>query len=195
MQRECELETCGQSFESRRSDARYCSASCRATASRRRRAVQKAQTPPTPPPTKRQHLARVVDLEERVEAIEHREDTRTEASKRSLGRLQRDLAELGEAMAAFEGFPEQVQRIHARLSARVDALSERRDPPPHEGPESEQLPELVGRLAQVEKTLTEVGSLSDQLLQVARRVGALDRRITDLDRDVAEALSLVAGLT
>jgi predicted RNase H-like nuclease (RuvC/YqgF family) len=46
MMKTCELETCASTFEAKRSDARFCSPTCRATASRQRRAPPDATEPP-----------------------------------------------------------------------------------------------------------------------------------------------------
>ncbi len=55
MMKTCELETCASTFEAKRSDARFCSPTCRATASRLRRAASEPAEPPpaAPPPATR----------------------------------------------------------------------------------------------------------------------------------------------
>ncbi len=126
-----------------------------------------------------------------MEAIERREDAKGDAATRALGRVQQEVAELSDTIADLEALPDQVRRAHRRLSSRIEALAA---DAPGSGPGGEQIIELAGRLERVEEQLTELGTFPSQLLQVARRVGALDGRLTDLDREIAEAIALVARL-
>jgi chromosome segregation ATPase len=92
MIKQCEYEACGQPFEAKRADAKYCSATCRAGASRARRAGVGTGSGPTTgtrpdsgtarpevgPPDGAERLRvleeKVMDLEGDVEAGEHERD-------------------------------------------------------------------------------------------------------------------------
>jgi len=201
MIRSCVLETCRNTFQAKRSDARYCSASCRAAASRLRRAagisstispvrrLSPAPARPTPsvavvPPSLIQELSM---LRDRLEALERRilldrkatterielHDHSLEGLKHALTTLQKRLKELGTQGVESE-------RSITRLSRQVEEFEERSPPQPPTNPDNE----LNRRLGKVENLIA----------QMSRELHAQARRINKLDQSAADAVLVLARL-
>ena len=179
MSRECELETCRNSFESTRSDARYCSASCRSTASRRRRAsrsTQRARTTPTT--TKRQEAltTRLRDdfseLRGRIEVVEAREDADTSSLRRAVDRIQRELEDVVDDRSDLEARLGKMSRGLTKLAARVSEVADVPTERAEERPPRED-PTVLERLDRLEKQAAEAELISEQVLLIAKRVAAL----------------------
>jgi chromosome segregation ATPase len=207
MRSTCALETCGKPFEAKRSDARYCSASCRAKASRERQGSEGPDPGPSrevapradprplvadaPPDQDRltRLEERVLDLEADVDASEHERD----AMQRLRTRLETTVARTqaaaeqaqGSAEAATRAAVEPVQRELAAIKA---ASLKRGD-----------LAELRAAVEQVERRLAameerveaapapeeRLDELEQAVIKLARRVGGLREEFDYLVQAIA----------
>lgn len=174
----CNLASCGRSFTPARSDARYCSGTCRAKASRLRRAsvtpspALRETFDPAPPaetwPTGADLTRRVVELEQ---ALEHADvgdlpgwreqtDRRLVQTRDAVKAVRRDTARFVRAqVAAAQGGgtnDADLRQLDSRLSRLEGRLENLRAPPPAAPRNDKRVDELeqaVITLARRERTL------------------------------------------
>lgn len=109
MIKRCAHEPCAATFEAQRKDARYCSASCRAAASRARREGEGTDSVPTTGPASavagqdpgsearlRAVEERVMDLQADVEAVEGQVDALADLRRRLVAAVERAEGVVGE---------------------------------------------------------------------------------------------------
>lgn len=195
MRSTCALESCGQPFEAKRDDARYCSAACRAKASRARRGGVGPDSGPTtgprpdsgtvapevgPPPGTDRLCAleeKVMDLEADVEADEHERDE-----------LHRLRARMERAVAVVEDIAAEARRqAEAAAKAAVAPLQKELAAAQAGAVKRSDLVELRAAVERVERRLAaweervegapmpeeRVDEVEQAVIELARRVGGL----------------------
>ncbi len=147
MRSTCAVQDCGKPFEAKRSDARYCSAACRARASRARRrgdpidtAPEPASPTPTPPrpdttpapsatpavpdPPAPDRLARIeerlLDLEADIDAAERERNVLLDLRHRLEGNLRRAEATVEEVEERVETATEPFKELLPELVTKTD---------------------------------------------------------------------------
>ena len=177
MIKRCEHEACGQPFEAKRADARYCGASCRAAASRARRVGVLAPQRPAPVPELVATLdpdvvARIAELETRVEALAGRVgDGQAKASKA--------LASVAEELGQDRN--DTNERV-CDLEERVQRLARRKEP-------VEAAPAPTVDTSALD---TRLGELEQLLRRVRRRLGSLEAKVAEIDEVAAAAVKMLA---
>jgi uncharacterized coiled-coil protein SlyX len=180
MMRECAHEACGETFEAKRADARFCSASCRAAASRMRRSTGNVSTPGDEQPTPRVSVAvagqdpeiatQLDSLEARVESLVRRIVDAQAKAERELAGVAREL-----------GFDRDNTNEHlADLVERVEALERAAKARPERM--SVNTHRLEGRIGEVEVALRKLN----------HRLDEQDARLTGLDEAAAAAITMLA---
>lgn len=190
MMRECAHETCGTVFEAKRADARFCSGSCRAAASRARRAVVGPGSGPTPEPDQarepdREEAAiddtrlraleeRVMDLEGDVEAAEAERD-----GLRALrGRLEAAVAQATSVVHDVRGLADSAARAAVAPVQKELAKVRAEAVPRTEVAELRAVVERVEhRLAAMEERIETAPAPEDRLDEVEQAVIKLARRV------------------
>jgi chromosome segregation ATPase len=196
MTRTCEWSGCGKPFEPSRADARYCSASCRAAASRERRkegeGVDAGETA-QPAPKADTHFAERPDLVERLFLVEEKAQDLEEdlsALQARLGdvkALRRELAQAVAAMQeprALEEVPKLDEEVIAGIEDRLAALEQAPSGDPWRKHFRASLAGLEHRLAVVEGRPGATSTASR----------ALAERMDRLEGDYAALVSLVMNL-
>ena len=193
MMRECAHDPCGQTFEAKRADARFCSGSCRAAASRARRAVVGTRSVPTtaPDPVGRPEHPDEAATDERLRVMEERlmdlegDVEVAEAERDGLRLLQ---ARLEPALARAMAVVEEAQRAaEATAEAAVAPVREELARVQSEAVRPSDLAELRAAVARLERRLAAMESrdpaasaperrlaeVEDAVITLARRVGRL----------------------
>ncbi|MEZ4241383.1 MAG: hypothetical protein R3F59_35560 [Myxococcota bacterium] len=207
MIRECAHDACGKTFEAKRADARFCSASCRAAASRVRRAGIEPRSGPTSEPDQARdperaeasaddtRLAvleeRVMDLEGDVEAAEAERD-----GLRALrARLEAAVAQATTVVDEARGLTESVARATVTPVQKELAKVRAEAVPRTEVAELRAVVERIERrLAAMEERLETAPAPEDRLddleqavIKLARRVGRLRDEFDVLVQAIANA--------
>lgn len=208
MRSTCSLETCGKPFEAKRSDARYCSASCRAKASRERQGSEGTDPVPSREVAsqadprlsivedvpERDRLTRleerVLDLEADVDASEHERD----AMQRLRTRLETTVARTQAAAEQAQGAAEAAARsavepVQKELTAIKVSSMKRSD-----------LAELRAavdrverRLASMEERVEVAPAPEERLDDVEQAVIKLARRVGRLREEFDVLVGAIAG--
>lgn len=187
MIKQCAHEVCGQTFEAQRRDARYCSASCRAAASRARRegvgtesgpsmaaapaepratapVPSKAPAPVAPAPCAARQVSAWPEEDPRLRALEVKL-VDLEADVAELVPLVKDVAVIRESAAERDDLYE-LERVIAGIDRRLVAVEERSVVPPRGKPD-QRLDELenavVALLRQASHLREEFNVLVDAL--------------------------------
>lgn len=209
MIRTCEHEACGQAFEAKRADARFCGAGCRAAASRARRAGSEAHSElfacPPAVATDPEIASRLNALEARVQALTVRFEQapttvaapvsdpalamRLDAVEARVAAVVTRIGE-GQAKATRDLAAVARELGHDRASTnervadlieRVDALeAAARLKPERQAPDSRR---VEARLAEIDEALR----------RLKRKLAEQDARITTLDESAAAVVNLLAG--
>lgn len=208
MIRTCEHEACGQAFEAKRADARFCSAGCRAAASRARRTGSEAHAEPfAPHPT----VAADPEIASRLNALE----ARVEA-------LAVRFEQVPAAVAALAADPALAVRIQG-VEARIEALAARfvegqakatrelaavaRELGHDRDATNERVADLIDRVDALEAAAgakpdrqgtdsrrieTRLVEIDEALRRLKRKLAEQDARITALDESAAAVVTMLA---
>ena len=180
MIRDCAHEACGKAFETKRSDARFCSAGCRAAASRARRAGVGPGSGPTcegshpdlgPPDADKRLRAleeRVMDLESDVEAAESERDGLRQLRARVEAAVARATAVVEEARRAAE----------AAARAAVAPMQKEQIKAQGEAVKRRELAELRIAVERVERRLAGM----EERIEIAP---VAEERLRDVEQEVA----------
>ena len=189
MMKECAHQPCGQPFEAKRSDARFCSASCRAAASRARRQGVEA---PSPSP-RAAVIAADADLRGEVERL--RGEVAALGRRVEAGRV--------EAERALDAVATELGLDRDETNERVGDLRERLD---HlEGldlVERMESVEIATRIAPGEEDPRsalcrldrQVSEVEEAIEEMASRMRALEKWGTRLEKEMARAVTLLVGV-
>lgn len=178
--RECAHGACGETFEAKRADARFCSASCRAAASRTRRTTGDVSAPGDESPTPRlpvvvagpdpELATRLEALEARVESLAGRIGEGQVKAERELAGVARELSfDRDNTNERLADFIERVEALERAANARPERLGENTH-------------RLEGRFGEIEATLR----------RLKHRLDEQDARITGLDEEAAAAMTMLA---
>ena len=191
MMKECAHQPCGQPFEAKRSDARFCSASCRAAASRARRQGVEAPSPSpraaviAPDTDLRGEVKR---LRAEVAALVRQVETGKVEAERELAKVARELGLDRDGIN--ERLGELVDRVmnleEVDLVERVERLEEaaRREAGEVvevDAPEPERFDERLGEMEQAVQRLV-------------YGLQALEERVEELDVEMARAVTVLVGV-
>ncbi len=191
MMKECAHQPCGQPFEAKRSDARFCSASCRAAASRaRRQGVEGVASAP-------RAAVIAADTELRGEVERLRGEVAALGRQVEAGRVEAERALAGVARelgldrdGINERLGDLVDRVmnleEVDLVERVERLEEAAtretgEEVEVEAPEPERFDERLGEIEQA-------------VLKVMYGLQVLEERVEELDEEMARAVRVLVGV-
>ena len=183
MIRSCELETCGTTFQAKRSDARYCSASCRAAASRLRRAALKPAAPTKPPPSTS------VPSQSPAAITAPTPPTRWTAQPDEAAHLtlQSEIKTLGERLTRLERIHHQDQSTLRLLMGDMEEAEQRLQAL------SENLKRQGARNMDGDQQ-TQIARLEKTLRRVQRGLQVQEARVCAIDQAAAQALNLLSSM-
>lgn len=200
----CALDTCGQEFEAKRLDARYCSPSCRAKASRLRRAGRArpqrgvAQTAPIASHPASRAAAVPEDLAPRLARLETKvarlEDSLNEPRDFNFADLGSRVSGIEDRFIDAEAAKALIER---EVKRSVDSLKRRLDKFEEDPGSSPLVEELQIDLDRLEATLSELAQdrkdprLGERVAEVERGVIELARRGNRLKSEFEEVVGVL----